>query len=96
MEQQYEKMIAEIDRTIAHSGERINGLANNVNRALNVLGTQGSSAQVRDVLLAFEAFCLESMWRSAWLLHARGEHEDARHCLEVGRMLQAAVDQATR
>jgi len=48
------------------------------------------------VLLSFEALCVESLWRTAWLFHERHEHDAARHCLEVGRTLQGAVEVATR
>ena len=94
----YEKMIAQIDEHISNSGERINGLTNNVNRAINLLTgarPKGLSAAERDVLLSFEALCVESLWRTAWLFHERHEHDAARHCLEVGRQLQEAVDTAT-
>jgi hypothetical protein len=93
----YQKMISQISRTIEQSGSRINGLSNNVNRAINLLTAskpKGLSAPERDVLLAFEALCVESLWRTAWLLHQRNEHDGARHCLEVGRLLQEAVEQA--
>jgi hypothetical protein len=95
----YERLIAQIDQAIAQAGERVSGLANNVNRAINVLTSShpnGLPKEERGVLLAFEALCVESLWRTAWLLHARREHDQARHCLEVGRMLQTAVDEATR
>ena len=94
---EYEKMIAQIDQKISDAGERINGLANNVNRAINLLtaaSPKGLSATERDVLLSFEALCVESLWRTAWLFHERHEHDAARHCLEVGRQLQEAVDAA--
>src|SRR5439155_14994148 len=94
----YEKTIAQIDATIASSGERINGLTNNVNRAISMLTNarpKGLNAIERDVLLSFEALCIESLWRTAWLFHERHEHDSARHCLEVGRQLQEAVDAAT-
>lgn len=89
----YQQMIAQIDRAIATAGERVNGLANNVNRAINVLTTarpEGLSHEERGVLLAFEALCVESLWRTAWLLHARGEHGEARRCLEIARELQGS------
>ncbi|MDQ6802133.1 MAG: hypothetical protein M3041_15010 [Acidobacteriota bacterium] len=95
---QYESMIAQIDQTISNSGERINGLTNNVNRAINLMTAsrpKGLTVVERDVLLSFEALCVESLWRSAWLFHERREHDSARHCLEVGRLLQQAVDVAT-
>lgn len=95
----YESMIANIGKTIGHSEERVNGLANNVNRAINLMTAsrpKGLSAVERDVLLSFEALCVESLWRTAWLFHERREHDSAQHCLEVGRMLQEAVDVATR
>jgi len=94
----YEKTIAQIDATIASSGERINGLANNVNRAISMLTNarpKGLNAIQRDVLLSFEALCVESLWRTAWLFHERHEHAAARHCLEVGRLLQETVEGAT-
>ena len=93
----YEQMIGQIGETIASSADRINGLSNNVNRAINVLTSanpKGLTAQMRDVLLSFEALCLESLRRTAWLLHDRHEHDGARQCLEVGRMLQEAVEHA--
>jgi hypothetical protein len=99
MDSNYEGMIAQIEQTIAHAGDRINGLANNVNRAISVLTLaypKGLPRQDREMLLAFEALCVESLWRTAWLFHERQEHETARHCLEVGRMLQEAVEEATR
>jgi hypothetical protein len=74
----YEKTIAEIERTIAYSGDRINGFANNVNRAINLLMTArpgGLNAVECDVLLSFEALCVESLWRTAWLFHQRHEHD---------------------
>ncbi len=92
MDEAYEKAIAQIDQTIAHAGERINGLANNVNRAISVLTAahpNGLPREDHDVLLAFEALCVESLWRTAWLFHARGEHENARHCLETVSKLAA-------
>jgi len=95
----YESLIAEIDRSITTSGQRINGLANNVNRAINRMTgdhPDGLTAPERDVLLSFEALCIESLWRTAWLLHQRHEQDSARHCLEVGRQLQDAVEAATR
>jgi hypothetical protein len=94
---EYQKTIAQIDETIAHSGDRIRGLANNLNRALNLLSSaraKGMSAVERDVLLSFEALCVESLWRTAWLLHERRDHDGARHCIEVGRTLQQAVEHA--
>jgi hypothetical protein len=94
----YEKMIAQIDQTISHSGERINGLTNNLNRAINLMTgsrPKGLTAVERDVLLSFEALCVESLWRTAWLFHERHDHDSARHCLEVGRHLQEAVEVAT-
>ena len=94
----YEKMIAQIDEHISESGERINGLTNNVNRAINLLtasSPKGLSAVERDVLLSFEALCVESLWRTAWLFHERHDHESARHCLDIGKQLQDAVDIAT-
>jgi hypothetical protein len=90
----YEQTIARIDQAIASSGERINGLANNVNRAINVLTAarpDGLSHEERGALLAFEALCVESLWRTAWLLNARLEHEEARRCLEIARTLQTAL-----
>ena len=72
----YEKMIAQIDQTISNSGERINGLTNNVNRAINLMTgghPEGLTAVERDVLLSFEALCVESLWRTAWLFHERDE-----------------------
>jgi hypothetical protein len=95
----YESMIAQIEQTISHSGERINGLTNNVNRAINMMTAsrpKGLTPIERDVLLSFEALCVESLWRTAWLFHERHEHDAARHCLEVGRMLQETVELATR
>ena len=94
----YEKTIAQIEATIASSGERINGLTNNVNRAISMLTNarpKGLNAIERDVLLSFEALCVESLWRTAWLFHERGEHDKARQCLAVGRMLQETVLHAT-
>jgi hypothetical protein len=95
---QYESMIAQIGQTISHSEERINGLTNNVNRAISLMMAsrpKGLTPLERDVLLSFEALCVESLWRTAWLFHERDEHDSARHCLEVGRRLQDAVDLAT-
>jgi hypothetical protein len=94
----YENRIAEIKRVIAHSGDRINGLSNNLSRAMNVLSSahpHGLAAPERDVLLSFEALCIESLWRTAWLFHERGEHDHARQCLAVGRTLQETVMHAT-
>ena len=94
----YERTIAEIEKAIAESGDRINGLNNNVSRAINVLSSahpHGLAAPERDVLLSFEALCVESLWRTAWLFHERGEHDKARQCLAVGRMLQETVLHAT-
>jgi len=94
----YERRIAEIEKAIAESGDRINGLNNNVSRAINVLSSahpHGLAAPERDVLLSFEALCVESLWRTAWLFHERGEHDKARQCLAVGRMLQETVLHAT-
>ena len=95
---QYENTIAQIDATIASSGDRINGLTNNVNRAINLMTAsrpKGLSAVERDVLLSFEALCIEALRRTAWLLHERDEHDSAQHCLQIGRQLQEAVDAAT-
>ena len=101
MDEQYEKMMAEIDRNIAHSGDRINGLAGNVNRALNMLKSKRMPPRVRDVVLAFEAFSVESLWRAAWLLHQRGERfdhastqlgEGLRPLTAGARCLQALVE----
>ena len=95
----YESMIAQIDRTISNAGDRINGLTNNLNRASTLMTAsrpKGLTPVERDVLLSFEALCVESLWRTAWLFHERHEHDSARHCLEVGRQLQEAVDVATR
>jgi hypothetical protein len=95
----YEKSIAQINVRISHSGERTNGLANNLNRSVSVLMAahpRGLPAADRDVLLSFEALCVESLWRTAWLLHQRQEHDAARHCLEIGRALQETVELATR
>jgi hypothetical protein len=94
----YESMIAQIGRSISHSGERINGLTNNVNRAISLMTAsrpKGLTPLERDVLLSFEALCVESLWRAAWLFHERHEYDSARQCLEVGRRLQDAVDLAT-
>ncbi|HEY8133892.1 MAG TPA: hypothetical protein VII12_18580 [Thermoanaerobaculia bacterium] len=96
--EQYEDTIAEIDKAIGQAGERINGLNNNLSRAINVLSSvhpHGLASPERDVLLAFEALCVQSLWRTAWLFHERGEHDQARQCLEVGRMLQDTVLHAT-
>jgi hypothetical protein len=93
----YEKTIADIEKAIAESGDRINGLNNNLSRAINVFSSahpSGLEAPERDVLLSFEALCIESLWRTAWLFHERGEHDQARQCLAVGRMLQETVLQA--
>ena len=98
MDRDYEGLIAQIEANISKSGDRINGLTNNVNRAINMLTTahpKGLSAVERDVLLSFEALCVESLWRTAWLFHERHEHDAARQCLEVGKQLQQAVDAAT-
>ena len=94
----YEKTIAQIDATIASSSERINGLTNNVSRAISMQSgahPKGLDALDRDVLLSFEALCVESLWRTAWLFHQRHEHDAARHCLEIGRILQQTVETAT-
>jgi|SRR5207253_10239489 len=94
---EYEKQIAAIDKNIARSGQRIQGLANNLNRAVNILSSanpKGIPPAGRDVLLAFEALCVESLWRTAWLFHERHDHQSAQGCLEVGRLLQEAVENA--
>jgi len=96
VEDNYESMIAQIDETIGHSGDRINGLTNNLNRAISMLMAahpKGLAVSQRDVLLSFEALCVESLWRTAWLFHQRQEHDDARQCLKIGRQLQEAVEQ---
>lgn len=96
MDDSYESVIAQIDETIAHSGDRINGLTNNLNRALSMLMAahpNGLPASQRDVLLSFEALCVESLRRTAWLFHQRREHDDAQQCLQIGRQLQEAVEQ---
>ncbi len=96
MDDNYESVIAQIDDTIAHSADRINGLTNNLNRALSMLMAahpNGLAASERDVLLSFEALCVESLWRTAWMFHQRHEHDDARQCLQIGRQLQETVEQ---
>ena len=98
MDREYESLIAKIDAKIAKSGDRIKGLTNNVNRAINLLTAahpKGLPAVQRDVLLSFEALCVETLWRTAWLFHQRDEHDSARQCLEIGKQLQQAVDAAT-
>jgi hypothetical protein len=95
--EEYEKTIAEIDKTIDQAADRIQGLANNLNRAINVLtaaNPKGLSAPQRGVLLAFEVLCVESLWRTAWLFHERNDPDSAQECLEVGRLLQEAVETA--
>ena len=97
VEVQYDRMISEIEKAIAGGGTRINGMTSNVNCAISVLSAahpKGLPAAERDVLLSFEALCVESLWQTAWMFHERGEHASARLCLTVGRTLQDAVAQA--
>jgi hypothetical protein len=96
---QYDRTMSEVEKAIADGATRIDSLTTNVNRAIHILSVshpKGLPAAEREVLLSFEALCVESLWRTAWMFHERGEHESAHQCLAVGKIVQKAVAEATR
>ena len=62
--------------------DRINGLMNNLNRAINRLSSKTLTEEERDVLLSFEALCVELL--------------DRQESPETRRALQQMVELATR
>ena len=84
----YEIEIAGISARAASSGARLQGLFANLNRAVNELAEAqpaGLPSQERGALLAFEELLVEALHRAAWLLHERGEDDDARASLDIVR-----------
>jgi hypothetical protein len=95
----YDIEIAGISARAAASGARMQGLFANLNRAVNELAEAqpaGIPTEERGVLLAFEELFLESLNRTAWLLHERGDLGAARECLELVRrardLVQSTID----
>ena len=90
----YDIEIAGISARVTTSGARLQGLFANLNRAMNELAEAqpaGIPTQERGALLAFEELLVESLNRTAWLLHERGESDDARACLELVRRARDLV-----
>jgi hypothetical protein len=93
----FEAEIARIGARVGTSGDRLRGLLSNLNRAVSALADArpaGLATEERGALLAFEEILIEALTRASWLLHERGDDEDARECLALIRRLRDLVQSA--
>jgi len=85
--------IAQIEQSVRGACERPPNHAESVEAALQ-FQRRAMSQDERAVLLSLEIFAGEAANLAAWLLHLRGDHEDAREVVHAAHRVQQAVSAA--
>ena len=91
----YEQTIASIDASIHRAADDIDSSVDLAAQSMDLLLAESNgklTRSERSLIHNVEILFASAMHREAWLLHRRGEHDDARRALAAARRFQEATD----